>query len=199
MKKNDSSDPNESFSDKAKRAGNRIVKIVKIILVLLLIVGVVYVLKSCGIIGDHEKQDTSDSTSIEQEYDDYDDEVEDIDDNEIDVGEDNPSRIDKDGEYTTATDVAEYINTYHKLPSNYVKKWEAKAKGWNKGEDPSDYGIMIGGNKWNNSEGLLPNDDYHECDVDYDGNGRGPNRLIYTKDGTVYYTNDHYESFTQLY
>ncbi len=199
MKKNDSPEPNESFSGKAAEVGKRIVKIGKIVLVLLLIVGMVYVLKSCGIIGNHEKPDDSDETSIEQEYDDFDDESEDYGDDEIDEDEGSSSQIDKNGEYTTAEDVAEYIHTYHKLPSNYVKKWEAKAKGWHKGEDPSEYGIMIGGNAWDNNEGLLPDDDYHECDVDYDGNGRGPNRLIYTKDGTVYYTNDHYESFTQLY
>lgn len=191
MNKNSTPDSNESFSDKTKRTGRKIVKIGKIILVLLLIVGVVYVLKSCGIIGNHDKQDTGDNTTVEQGYDDFDE--------EIDEEDDSSSLIDEDGEYTTAADVAEYIHTYHKLPSNYVKKWEAKAKGWNKGEDPSEYGIMIGGNKWNNSEGLLPDDDYRECDVDYDGNGRGPNRLIFTKDGTVYYTNDHYESFTKLY
>lgn len=190
MNKNSIPDSNESFSDKTKRTGRKIVKIGKIILVLLLIVGVVYVLKSCGIIGNHDKQDASDNTTVEQEYDDYDEEIDE---------EDSLGLIDEDGEYTTAADVAEYIHTYHKLPSNYVKKWEAKAKGWNKGEDPSNYGIMIGGNKWNNSEGLLPDGDYRECDVDYDGNGRGPNRLIFTKDGTVFYTNDHYESFTQLY
>lgn len=192
MNKNSIPDSNDSFSDKAKRTGRKIVKIGKIILVLLLIVGVVYVLKSCGIIGNHEKQDTSDNTSVEQEYDDYDE--------EIDEEDDSSSLIDEDGEYTTAADVAEYIHTYHKLPSNYMSEKKAQKKGWKTNECPADYGIMIGGRPFGNYEGLLPEgEQYYECDVDYDGYLRGERRLIYTKDGIVYYTDDHYESFTQLY
>lgn len=198
MKKKDSPEPNESFSEKAAEVGKRTVKIGKIVLVLLLIVGVVYVLKSCGIIGNHEKPDDSDDTSIEQEYDGFDDEVEDYNDDEIDVDEDDSSSIDEDGEYTTAEDVALYIHTYHKLPSNYMTKKEATDKGYYK--NPKKNGIMIGGDYFGNYEELLPpNDNYYECDVDYKGNDRGKNRLIYTTDGTVYYTKNHYKSFTQLY
>lgn len=186
MKKNEASDVKDSFSDKVKEIGNKAIKIIKIILVLLLIFGVVYGLKSCGIIGGHRDENAS---SAEQSYDDYSDD------------EDNSSSdIDEDGEYTSAYDVAEYINIYHKLPSNYVKEGKAKAKGWKTNECPADYGIMIGGKKFKNYEKLLPEGEtYYECDVDYDGNSRGESRLVYTKDGTVYYTSNHYESFTQLY
>ena len=181
MRKKNAPDSNEIFSDKANRVGIKIAKVVKMVLVLLLIVGVVYVLKSCGIIGNHGKPDTSDNTSTEQEYDDYDYEVEDTDDDELDV-----------------EDVALYIHTYHKLPSNYMTKKEATEKGYYK--NPKKNGIMIGGDSFGNYEELLPpNDDYYECDVDYKGNGRGKNRLIYTTDGTVYHTKNHYKSFTQLY
>ena len=108
--------------------------------------------------------------------------------------------IDEDGYYTTKDDVALFINTYHRLPDNYVTENEAYDLGWKSKEDPSKYGIMIGGMKFGNREKLLPQgENYFECDVDYDGHMRGTRRLVYTKDGTVYYTDDHYESFTQLY
>jgi len=186
MKKNEAPDVRESFSDKAKEVGNKALKIIKIIFVLLLIAGVIYGLKSCGIIGGQKDEPT---TSAEQSYEDYSDDEDDF-----------SSDIDEDGEYTSAYDVAEYIHTYHKLPTNYVKEEKAKAKGWKTNECPADYGIMIGGRKFKNHEKLLPEGEtYYECDVDYDGNSRGEKRLVYTKDGTVYYTSDHYESFTQLY
>ena len=185
-----------SVKDKANNVGKKIVRIIKIVLVLLLIVGLVYVLKSCGIIGDHNDQDNNDNTEIEQIDDDYDD-ADDYNEDDYDV-DDEEGQIEEDGEYTTAEDVALYIHTYHKLPSNYMTKDEANDKGFYK--KPKKHGIMIGGDYFGNYEELLPTgEEYFECDVDYKGNGRGPNRLIYTKDGTVYYTNDHYESFTQLY
>ena len=60
-------------------------------------------------------------------------------------------------------------------------------------------GKSIGGDRFGNYEGLLPDGNYRECDVNYEGGYRGAERLIYDQNGSVYYTNDHYESFTQLY
>ena len=42
-------------------------------------------------------------------------------------------------------------------------------------------------------------DDYTECDVNYEGGYRGAERIIFSDDGDIYYTGDHYESFEQLY
>ena len=58
---------------------------------------------------------------------------------------------------------------------------------------------MIGGRRFGNREGHLPKNRYYECDVDYDGHARGVKRLVYTENGIVYYTGDHYNSFEQLY
>lgn len=107
--------------------------------------------------------------------------------------------VKEDGEYTAAEDVAEYIHIFHKLPSNYVTEKEAKKKGWRRYESPAKYGIMIGGKKYRNYEKKLPKGEYCECDVDYSGRARGRNRLVYTRDGTVYHTTDHYKSFKRLY
>ena len=63
-------------------------------------------------------------------------------------------------------------------------------------------GMSIGGNVFGNYEGALPRAGgrrYFECDIDYDGGYRGPKRLIYSNDGLVFYTEDHYKTFEQLY
>jgi guanyl-specific ribonuclease Sa len=110
--------------------------------------------------------------------------------------------LDEDGSYTTKADVALYIHTYGKLPSNFMTKKQAKKLGWSGGslEDFAP-GMCIGGDYFGNYEGLLPEDkEYHECDIDTLGKkSRGAKRIIYSDDGYIYYTEDHYESFELLY
>ena len=110
--------------------------------------------------------------------------------------------LDEDGTYTTKADVALYIHTYGKLPSNFMTKKQAKKLGWS-GGSLEEYapGMCIGGDYFGNYEGLLPEDkEYHECDIDTLGKkSRGAKRIIYSDDGYIYYTEDHYESFEQLY
>ncbi len=113
--------------------------------------------------------------------------------------------IAEDGVYTTPEEVAEYIHTYEKLPSNYLTKRQAMDLGWDSSKgnlwDVTDEGI-IGGDKFGNREGLLPKENgrtYYECDVNYEGGYRGAERLVYSNDGLIFYTKDHYKSFKQLY
>ena len=112
------------------------------------------------------------------------------------------SAIPEDGTYTTKDDVALYIHTYGKLPENFITKKAAKKLGW-QGGSLEDYapGKCIGGDYFGNYEGLLPEDkEYHECDIDTLGKSkRGAKRIIYSDDGYIYYTGDHYESFELLY
>ena len=124
-----------------------------------------------------------------------------IADPEGDAQAETSAAIDQNGTYTTAADVALYIHTYGKLPVNFITKKEAKALGW-PGGSLEEYapGKCIGGDYFGNYEGLLPDDDYHECDIDTLGkSSRGSKRIIYSDNGSIYYTEDHYESFTQLY
>ena len=113
--------------------------------------------------------------------------------------------VEKDGSYTTPEDVAEYIHTFGTLPKNFITKDEAKALGWeNKKGNLWDVaeGKSIGGDYFGNYEGLLPKAKgrkYTECDVNYEGGYRGSERIIFSNDGLIYYTNDHYQTFTQLY
>ncbi len=112
--------------------------------------------------------------------------------------------IDEFGTYTTKDDVALYIYTYGKLPENFITKKEAQALGWPGGSlEPYAPGMCIGGSYFGNYEGILPEEDgrdYYECDIDTLGaSKRGAKRIVYSNDGLIYYTDDHYESFELLY
>ncbi len=113
--------------------------------------------------------------------------------------------IDEDGWYTSKEEVALYIHLYGDLPDNYVTKAEAEDAGWSGGnvERYTGEGTAIGGSRFGNREGLLPKEKgrtYTECDIDTPGsNSRGAKRIVFSNDGLVYYTNDHYESFELLY
>ncbi len=112
--------------------------------------------------------------------------------------------IDENGSYTTRDDVALYIHTYGKLPQNFITKKEAQALGWSGGSLESYApGKCIGGTRFGNYEGQLPEKDgrtYTECDIDTLGqSSRGAKRIVFSNDGLIYYTEDHYSTFTLLY
>ncbi|MDD5917750.1 MAG: ribonuclease domain-containing protein [bacterium] len=107
--------------------------------------------------------------------------------------------------YTDPYDVADYLHAYGELPPNFITKNEAKALGWDSAEgnlwDVAP-GKSIGGDRFGNRERLLPEASgrtWYECDVNYAGGYRGAERVLYSSDGLIYYTDDHYESFTPLY
>lgn len=116
--------------------------------------------------------------------------------------------IDEDGHYTSKEEVALYIHTYGKLPSNFISKNEAEELGWKKKQGEAGQlhvvapGMSIGGSRFGNYEGLLPEAKgrkYYECDINYVKGNRGAERIVYSNDGLIFYTGDHYESFEQLY
>lgn len=118
--------------------------------------------------------------------------------------EDAPAVMDFHGSYTTKEDVALYLYVYHQLPENFITKNEARDLGW-EGGGLEDYapGMCIGGDRFGNYEGLLPDAEgrtWTECDIDTLGkNSRGAKRIVFSNDGLIYYTDDHYESFELLY
>lgn len=112
--------------------------------------------------------------------------------------------IDEYGVYDSKDEVALYIHTYGTLPSNYVTKKEAEAAGWSGGSVEKYLpGKCIGGSRFGNYEGLLPDKDgrqWTECDIGTLGkSSRGAERIVFSNDGLIYYTGDHYESFELLY
>jgi len=112
--------------------------------------------------------------------------------------------IDEDGWFYSAEDVGLYLYVYGHLPENYITKSEARKLGWSSGSvERVAPGYAIGGDTFQNREGLLPKADgrqYYECDIDTDGGkSRGSKRIVFSNDGLIYYTTDHYRSFTLLY
>ncbi|MDL2206905.1 ribonuclease [Eubacteriales bacterium OttesenSCG-928-N13] len=121
------------------------------------------------------------------------------------VAPDSVTAIDEDGEYNDKDNVALYIHTYGKLPKNFVTKKQAEEAGWDaQSGNLNDVlpGCSIGGDHFGNHEGLLPEAQgrrYTECDIDYTHGHRGGKRIVFSSDGMVFYSANHYKDFEQLY
>ena len=157
----------------------------------------------CGIVGVDLSAENTDSNGLVSETVEDRDRVED----ESAAGESKEVRIqvEKGGNYSGRDEVAEYIHVFGTLPQNYMTKKEAEAAGWNRSEGNLwrvTERKSIGGDYFGNREGLLPDADsrrYYECDVNYSGGYRGPERIVFSNDGLIFYTPDHYESFERIY
>lgn len=118
---------------------------------------------------------------------------------------DDGAALDETASYTAPQDVADYLHTFGHLPGNFITKKEAAALGWDSQSGNLDEvapGMSIGGDVFGNREGLLPKAKgrtYYECDVNYEGGYRGGERIVYSDDGLIFYSDDHYKSFEQLY
>ena len=105
--------------------------------------------------------------------------------------------------YYDLENVVLYLELYDELPDNYITKSEAQALGWSGGSvEAYKEGAAIGGDRFGNREGLLPEADgrnYTECDIDTNGyTSRGSRRLVFSNDGLYFYTSDHYETFLEV-
>lgn len=114
------------------------------------------------------------------------------------------NEIKEDGYYYSKEDVVKYLQKYSKLPPNYITKSEAKKLGWDAKQgnlwEVTDK-FVIGGDVFGNREGKLPKQKgkkYYEADVNYRGGRRNSERIIFTKDGEIYYTSDHYNTFEKV-
>lgn len=111
--------------------------------------------------------------------------------------------LEEEGSYTSRDTVALYLMKYGTLPQNYITKAEAQALGW-EGGSLLEYapGKSIGGDWFGNYEGALPEAEgrtYTECDIDTAGaDERGAKRIVFSNDGLIFYTEDHYQTFTLL-
>ncbi|MBE3021921.1 ribonuclease domain-containing protein [Campylobacter sp. 7477a] len=114
------------------------------------------------------------------------------------------TNIDKNGVYTSKKEVASYVFYYKHLPNNYITKKEALKLGWqaNKGNLwEVAKGKSIGGDVFRNFERKLPEAKgriWREADIDYKGGKRSAKRIVFSNDGLIFYTADHYESFEQV-
>lgn len=105
----------------------------------------------------------------------------------------------KDGTYDSKEEVAAYIVAFGRLPSNYITKEEARKLGWSGGSvERYAPGKCIGGDRFGNYEGQLPEGRYIECDIDtLDYKDRGSRRIVFSDD-EIYYTHDHYRHFEKV-
>ena len=111
--------------------------------------------------------------------------------------------VTEDGSYTGKDEVAAYLHTSGKLPSNYLTTEAATALGWDGDSDlwAVQSGAAIGGDEYANLAGLLPAADgrsWKQCDVGYNGGTRGPERLVYSSDGLIYYSPDRFTTFEEI-
>ena len=112
--------------------------------------------------------------------------------------------VEEDGWYSTMEEVAVYLTLYEKLPGNFISKYDAENLGWDNRKGNLNKvapGCSIGGNRFGNYEGLLPEAKgrkYTECDINYDGGYRNGERIVFSNDGLIFYTSDHYQTFTPV-
>ena len=112
--------------------------------------------------------------------------------------------VQEEGWYDSLEEVAVYLTQFGELPGNYLTKREAQALGWESRLGnlwDVAQGCSIGGDRFGNYEGLLPEEKgrrWTECDIDYEGGYRGGERLIFSNDGLLFYTQDHYASFDEV-
>ena len=95
------------------------------------------------------------------------------------------------------------LRAANRLPDRYLTKREAEALGWRPGEDLCRMarGRVIGGDRFHNRERRLPEArgrTWREADLDFDCGRRGARRLVFSSDGLIYVTVDHYESFREV-
>ena len=112
--------------------------------------------------------------------------------------------VEEGGWYDTMEEVAIYLTFFEELPDNYLTKKEAQNLGWESRKGnlwDVAYGCSIGGDKFGNYEKLLPDKKgrkWTECDIDFEGDYRNGERIVFSNDGLIYYTDDHYESFDKI-
>jgi hypothetical protein len=97
----------------------------------------------------------------------------------------------------------EGIRETGRLPQRWITKEEAEELGWRPGEDLCDSapGSSIGGDRFGNRERRLPDRPgrrWHEADLDFACGRRGARRLVWSSDGLIYVTIDHYDSFVPV-
>ena len=113
-------------------------------------------------------------------------------------------QFDSHAPLTSFEDVAQYIREHQQLPPNYITKEEARKLGWEASKGNLHIvapGMSIGGDRFGNREGLLPKKQgriWYEADIDYEKGTRNAKRIVFSNDGLIYMTTDHYATFTDI-
>ena len=106
-------------------------------------------------------------------------------------------------ELTNDEIVVKYLKEHGELPDYYITKSEAKSLGWvpSKGNlCEVAPGRAIGGDIWTNRQKSLPTKSgrkYFEADLNYNCGNRNADRVVFSNDGLVFVTHDHYRNFEE--
>lgn len=97
-----------------------------------------------------------------------------------------------------------YLKYYGRLPDYYISKEDLEKLGWRKGDRPSQFapGKMLAGGVYNNDNGFLPDAPgriWYEADINYTPGRRNDHRVIWSNDGLIFVTYDHYITFYEIY
>ncbi|MBW7981665.1 ribonuclease domain-containing protein [Enterobacillus tribolii] len=100
--------------------------------------------------------------------------------------------------------VVSYVQQHQRLPDYYITKKQARSAGWDaRSGNLCDVlpGRAIGGDRFANREGRLPDKAkrvWREADINYRCGRRDADRLLYSSDGLIYVTKDHYRNFIRV-
>lgn len=102
------------------------------------------------------------------------------------------------------TDGADWRLKYNgTLPEYYISQEDLEKTGWRRGKKPSKFmpEKMLFGGVYKNSDGHLPQKDgrqWFEADLDYKSGKRNSKRILWSNDGLIFVTYDHYQTFIQI-
>ncbi len=97
-----------------------------------------------------------------------------------------------------------YLALHGRLPDYYISEADAQEQGWQKWlGNLADIlpGKVIGGDIFENRKHKLPESSgriWYEADLDYDGGYRNNCRLLFSNDGLLFVTYDHYMTFYEI-
>lgn len=96
-----------------------------------------------------------------------------------------------------------WLKYFGELPKYYATKDYAYSVGWRDGKSPAKFlsGRMISGGIYYNSNGHLPDVPgriWYEADINYYEGKRNRHRILWSNDGLIFVTYDHYETFYEI-
>jgi len=96
-----------------------------------------------------------------------------------------------------------WLKYFGELPEYYVSFDSAQAAGWRWGKSPSKYipGKMITGGIYDNRNLHLPDAIgrvWREADINYYEGKRNGHRVLWSNDGLIFVTYDHYTTFYEI-
>lgn len=96
-----------------------------------------------------------------------------------------------------------HVLNFGKLPDYYIDDYDLKALGWKNGKSPQKFapGKMYTKGIYENRDGHLPSAPgriWYEADINYYTGKRNKQRILFSNDGLIFVTYDHYITFYEI-